>query len=863
MGIVNFAILSFLFPVFGFIFQAILRYLIYPRDRISDAKSALVPITFMGLSAFFAWIVFLSVVMKNEPGFVDNLKLLWFSAGDGAFKLEIGFVVDMTSATVLMVVSTIAFMIHVFSYGYMRNLDGDVEDRYPRFFGFISLFTASMLGFVISSSLLNMFVFWELMGLCSYLLIGYYFFKKSAANAALKAFMTTRVGDLALFLGIIIIFTYTGTFMMFGDGASGLAGEGSLFYILGERFSAGDIGMGLLTTVGILIFFGAVGKSAQFPLHVWLPDAMEGPTPVSALIHAATMVAAGVFLTARVMPLLTPGALSIIALIGGFTALFAATIAIVQTDIKKVLAYSTISQLGFMMLAIGVGNYTAAIFHLMTHAFFKGLLFMSSGSIIHAMRHEGDMSQMGGLIRKLPWTFMTFLIGTLALVGIPGFSGFYSKEAILFSALFDGSVNTASLVGFFMGLVAAGFTGFYMFRLIFKTFFGVPKNFNLYNLAKESRWVIITPLIILAGFALCIGWPFGQKFHFDNFFQFIFSSQFLTPTLSLSLVIYYISLLWRHGAFSAKQTDLTLTDDELRGKEYVPQHKQHHEHIEPGQVPANFRKVPVLPYILPLIILFIGALISSFANITASIDDIPVQKMHSEKIAQTVDIHAQGNESHMPKSGIHGWFGHLVQLTEYRVHKHADFFEHQTSQQAQNSNETSATQQTTDEAKQNSGSHSAFHMLSMIPALLVAAFGIFLSWFFFVGPKANKELIGYRGFLAGYRNVLTNLYFIDWFYDRTFIRMLHWIRKFIAFFDLVVIDSLVNIWGTITRKVGKITAFFDLQGVDGTVRVVGESVLEASKGIKKVQTGNIRDYLMILLVSVILLSLLFIFLAAI
>ncbi|MCD4656567.1 MAG: NADH-quinone oxidoreductase subunit L [Planctomycetes bacterium] len=861
MGLVNFAILSFLLPVFGFIFQAVLRYLIYPRDRISDAKSVIVPITFMGLSAFFAWVVFLSVVMKNDPGFVDNLKLLWFSAGDGAFKLEIGFVVDLTSATVLMVVSTIAFLIHLFSYGYMRGLDGNVEDRYPRFFGYISLFTASMLGFVISSSLLNMFIFWELMGLCSYLLIGFYFFKKSAANAAVKAFTTTRVGDLALFLGIIIIFTFTGTFMMFGEGASGLAGEGSLFYILGERFSAGDIGMGLLTTVGVLIFFGAVGKSAQFPLHVWLPDAMEGPTPVSALIHAATMVAAGVFLTARVMPLLTPGALSIIALIGGFTALFAASIAIVQSDIKKVLAYSTISQLGFMMLAVGVGNYTAAIFHLMTHAFFKGLLFMSSGSIIHAMRHEADMSQMGGLIRKLPWTFLTFLIGTLALVGIPGFSGFYSKEAILFSALFDGSVNTASLVGFFMGLVAAGFTGFYMFRLIFKTFFGVPKNFNLYNMAKESRWVIITPLMILAGFALCIGWPFGQKFHFDNFFEFIFSSQFLTPTLSLALVIYYISLLWKHGAFNAKQTGISKPEDELRKKEYIPQHKQHHEHIEPGQVPANFRKVPVLPYILPLIFLFVGALISSFANISASIDDIPMQKIHSEKIAQTDDTHAQGNTAHMPKSGIHGWFGHFVHLTDYRVHQHDDFVGQQSSQQVQSPIANAATQH--EPTEHASGSHNAFHMLSMIPALLVAAFGIFLAWFFFVGPKAGKEFIGYRGFLAGYKKVLKNLYFVDWFFERVFIRTLHWIRKFIAFFDLVVIDSLVNIWTPIIRTIGKITAFFDLQGVDGSVRVLGESVLEASKVVKKVQTGNIRDYIMILLVSVILLSLLFIFLAAV
>jgi NADH-quinone oxidoreductase subunit L len=427
-----------------------------------------------------------------------------------------GFYLDSVTVIMLIVVTLVSSLVHIFSMGYMHG-----DPRYPRFFAYLSLFSFSMLFLVVSDNLLGIYIGWELVGLCSYLLIGFWFEKNSAADACKKAFLTTRVGDVGMFIGMMMLFTKFKTLSLYGEGG---------IFALVASLNTGD--MVWLSIAGVLIFCGAIGKSAQMPLHTWLPDAMEGPTPVSALIHAATMVAAGVYLTARMFPILTETSSLVIAYVGGITALVAATIAIVRFDIKRVLAYSTISQLGYMMLAIGVGSYVAGLFHLTTHAFFKALLFLGSGSVIHAfhaMHHahddahehehgeehilgaeippDQDMRNMGGLRHKMPITFITMLIATLSISGVPFiFSGFWSKDAILGGVLGRAmewnSIHHYILFG--MALFAAGITAFYMFRLIFMTFFGEPRNQEMHDMAHESPKSMTVPLLILAVLSLPI-----------------------------------------------------------------------------------------------------------------------------------------------------------------------------------------------------------------------------------------------------------------------------------------------------------------------------------------------------------------------
>ncbi|MBO8141542.1 MAG: NADH-quinone oxidoreductase subunit L [Firmicutes bacterium] len=412
----------------------------------------------------------------------------------GGLELNLGYQVDQLTALMLFVVTLVSLMVHIYSVGYMEG-----DRRYKRYYGVLSLFTFSMLGLVLADNLLFMYVFWELMGLCSYLLIGHYFEERANVHAANKAFLTTRVGDVGMFIGIMLAFAAGGSFR---------------FDELSAAAASGTISMPVLTLIALLIFIGPVGKSAQFPLHVWLPDAMAGPTPASALIHAATMVAAGVYLVARSYGIFAPAAeaLQVVAWVGAFTALFAATMALVMEDIKKVLAYSTISQLGFMVAALGVGAYTAAIFHLMTHAFFKALLFLASGSVIHAV-HTQNMHEMGGLFRKLPVTGWTWLIGAGALIGIPPLSGFWSKEEILLEA---SHVNPAV---FWMLIAAAALTAFYTTRATYLTFFGEPRNREAYEHAHESGRVMTYPLIILGVLAAVSGFfagPLAEFIHFGE-----------------------------------------------------------------------------------------------------------------------------------------------------------------------------------------------------------------------------------------------------------------------------------------------------------------------------------------------------------
>ncbi len=448
-------------------------------------------------SLFLAFPIFTQFLSTGEVH--DTLQATWMSfpiqveghGGQFTYSIVVGTLVNNLTAIMLFMVTLCATLIHVFASGYMHG-----EPRYHLFFAYISLFSAAMLGLVVSDNLLTFFICWEIMGLCSYSLIGFYYEKLSANHASLKAFMTTRIGDVCFFLGI------AGLYWLFGT---------SNFEAIYQGLSTPDLqtktilGMPALAFCGFMFMMGTIGKSAQFPLHVWLPDAMEGPTPVSALIHAATMVAAGVFLLIRTFPLLQAAhvVLPVVAYVGAFTALFAATIALVQVDIKKVLAYSTISQLGFMVFGVGVGAFAAAFLHLLTHAVFKACLFLGSGSVIHSV-HTNDMREMGGLRTKMPFTFITMLISTFAISGLPFFSGFVSKDRILAGALAYGMEHPSHMLIPIMGFTAAGLTAFYMFRLVYMTFFGHARDEHKHHHAHESSPVMTVPLMILAGLSFAI-----------------------------------------------------------------------------------------------------------------------------------------------------------------------------------------------------------------------------------------------------------------------------------------------------------------------------------------------------------------------
>ncbi|WP_411962889.1 NADH-quinone oxidoreductase subunit L [Haloferax sp. YSMS24] len=433
-----------------------------------------------------------------------NQTIYTWAEGLDAVNLTFGLLIDPLSAMMLVIVTLIAFLVHVFSLGYMND---EGETGLPRYYAGLGLFTASMLGFVVADNLLMAFMFFELVGLCSYLLIGFWFRQDGPPSAAKKAFLVTRFGDYFFLIGVVAVFATFGSAAFAGPDAFPVLAEEAL---AGEHSVNTFLGMGeqaWFTVVGLLVLGGVVGKSAQFPLHTWLPDAMEGPTPVSALIHAATMVAAGVYLVARMYGFyaLTPTTLAIIALIGGFTALFAATMGVVKKEIKQVLAYSTISQYGYMMLGLGAGGYVAATFHLMTHAFFKALLFLGAGSVIIAMHHNENMWDMGGLKDKMPVTYYAFLSGSLALAGIVPFAGFWSKDEVLYETLIHGlGGSPILLVAYAMGLLAVFFTGFYTFRMVFLTFHGEPRS----ETARDPhgvRWNVKAPLAVLGVLAATAG----------------------------------------------------------------------------------------------------------------------------------------------------------------------------------------------------------------------------------------------------------------------------------------------------------------------------------------------------------------------
>jgi NADH-quinone oxidoreductase subunit L len=458
-----------LFPLLSFIFL-----LLFGRKLKEGSAYAGILLTL----ASFVFSVIVLVERMVEPASY-KAEAVWLKIGE--LELTAGFEVNQLNALMLVIVSLVSFLVHTYSKGYMHG-----DDRFHVFYAYLGLFTFAMLGLVLSPNLLQTYIFWELVGVGSFLLIGFYFYKESAKAAAKKAFIMTRIGDVGLLIGMILLFWQVGSFE-YDD--------------IFAAVETGAISGSMITLTAILIFIGAVGKSGQFPLHTWLPDAMEGPTPVSALIHAATMVAAGVYLVAATFPLFAASetAMMTVAIVGAFTAIFAASIGLTQSDIKRVLAYSTVSQLGYMMLALGSAGYVAGVFHLMTHAFFKALLFLAAGSVIHALHHKQNIEEMGGLWKKLPLTGPLFLIGTLAISGVPLFSGFFSKDEILIAAWAHGNYFL-----FILAVIAAFFTAFYMFRLFFMVFTGEARS--PLNKVHESPAVMTMPMVVLGVLAVVAGY---------------------------------------------------------------------------------------------------------------------------------------------------------------------------------------------------------------------------------------------------------------------------------------------------------------------------------------------------------------------
>ncbi|MCI0340290.1 MAG: NADH-quinone oxidoreductase subunit L [Planctomycetales bacterium] len=684
----------------------------------------------------------------------------------GLTGVPLGFtlLVDNLTIVMLVVVTLVSFLVHVFSIGYMHG-----DAKYVRFFAFLGLFTFSMLGLVIAGNLLLLFIFWELVGVCSYFLIGHYYEKKSAQAACLKAFLTTRVGDLGFFLGIMMIFAHVGS-LDFPDIFRSALGDG--------KNPADGWTRGGLAVAAIGVWLGAVGKSAQFPLHVWLPDAMEGPTPVSALIHAATMVAAGVYLVARMFPFFAgpeflagnpfdSTALLVVAVVGGFTALFAATIAVVQTDIKKVLAYSTVSQLGYMMVGLGCGSVAWGMFHLWSHAFFKALLFLGSGSVIHSVGSQ-EMSDMGGLRKKMPITFATMGIGTLAISGVPLLSGFVTKDGILAQALAYGMHRggVVAILPFAFAIVAAALTAFYMFRMLILTFFG------------EYRGPAAAPALAHAAPAAPppAGSGGGQ------------SPLHHRPASD-------------EGGHAAAGGPIPPThhggplDAGHGAGGHGPSAGSGHGggHGEPHESP--------LVMTLPLMILAFLAVIS--AGVGAVLFSLKTD-WFEHRVNDTL-VGAAVAQIHAP---------YPAALT-IRVSEHAEHFKH--------------------------AEHTA-HTVAMVSSLAVAGLGIFLAWLIFAGPLKGRDLVRAIPGLAAYKKVLVNLYYMDWFYARFVVGTVMVLRLILRFFDKWVIDGLVNLAGFLAERISWVSGRWDYHGVDGAVRGTAATIVAVGGEVRRVQSGKIGDY---------------------
>jgi len=721
-----------------------------------------------------------------------SLQLPFLNDPERGTKLELGFYIDTLAASMFLMVTFVASLIHLFSIGYMSDEEGViVEDhqvhgedgghlhrrgRFGRFFMYLSLFCFSMLNLILADNLFQVFLSWELVGICSYLLIGFYFERQSASNASNKAFITNRVGDAGFVIGLLIVWTFCGTFNFqdifrqlrspfqdaqetplknAGNFARGEVTEqggkprfafdknGSqtlLFPREGQvknhqlenglvvRRDGRDVSLlattaprpnqyftmpyWLLVAAGLGIFLGCVGKSAQFPLHVWLPDAMEGPTPVSALIHAATMVAAGVYLVGRCYPMFPPETLLTIAYTGGITLFIAATIAVVMTDIKKVLAYSTVSQLGYMMLALGIGGWVAGLFHLLTHAFFKALLFLGSGSVIYGCHHEQEMTKMGGLYPKMKTTALTMLIGVFAIAGVPLFSGWYSKDAIIAQALGYVMVHKQHLLLLALPLATAGITTFYMFRMWFMTFTGAPRDEHVYEHAHESPWTMTVPLILLAACSIFVAW--GPR------------------------------------PWDAEDSAL---------EAYL-------HHSQPDSVQADF-------------------------GITSE------EAEEGERTDAAGQVWKLGHSYDEEKA---------LQTERGKAHVF----------------------------------HSVAGGLALISVIVGLVFAVSLYYWRLLDPADAREQF------AAAHTFLTRKWYFDELYSALLVRPALAVSQWCKAFDLGVIDGVLNFLGRLTVMVSRFDGLIDKYIVDGLVNVVGDTFYSLGARLRTVQTGYIRSYILFL-----------------
>ncbi|MCF8383392.1 MAG: NADH-quinone oxidoreductase subunit L [Chlorobium sp.] len=712
--------------------------------------------TTFAISLYIFWSV---VVQAYDPAFRVAWDFTWIDLGNvpgvGPLVIKMGIVIDNLTAIMLAMVTLISFLVHLYSTGYMAG-----DPRYGRFFAYLGIFTFSMLGIVLADNLFAIYIFWELVGLSSYLLIGFYFEKDSAADAQKKAFLANRVGDIGMWLGILILYSQFHTFS---------------YQEIFANLAAGKFGMSeaWLTAAGILLFMGCVGKSAQFPLHVWLPDAMEGPTPVSALIHAATMVAAGVYFVARIFVLLTADALHVIAFIGAFTAFMAATIAITQHDIKRVLAYSTVSQLGYMVLGLGVGAYSAALFHLVTHAFFKACLFLGSGAIIHAMHHEQDMRWMGGLRKHMPWTFATFTLATLALAGLPLTSGFLSKDAILAGAIGFATAEGGGVYWLipFLGFFSAMMTAFYMGRQIWLVFFGESRTHlkpaddhhhghdahaahghDLHHEEShgvhEVAWNMRAPLVVLAAlsvFAVYSPDPLdGAKGWFMS----------MVPTPATVV-----------GSSSGDSNHSTAAS------------------------PAHHT----------------GILLA---------EAVPAGAHGAETDAQPEGVASEG---HGAEAGVHGEAG---------AHEFSD------PRQA-------AIAHAAHEA------HNPAIMISSVMVVLGISLALVVYVFRIIDP--DRTAAGIRPlYLFSF-----NKWYWDEIYQATFIKGSVVLSKVLSWIDTNIVDGAVNGVAVVTKKVAFTSGGFDRYVVDGAVNFTAFFVNTTGALLKKLQTGKVQTYVVMLMLAVI------------
>jgi len=662
--------------------------------------------------------IFYEVFRAYDPNFRYHVVFPWITVGDRAL-LNTGILIDNVTAVMLLVVTIVSTLVHLFSIGYMHG-----DPKYNRFFAYLSIFSFSMLGLVLAESFLFIYIFWELVGLSSYLLIGFWFEKKSASDAGKKAFIVNRVGDFGFLIGILIIYA-----------TCGVLGYDQVFLAIGE----GKLSGMLLTLTGIAIFCGAIGKSAQFPLHVWLPDAMEGPTPVSALIHAATMVAAGVYLVGRVYPMFTPDAFLFIACVGLLTLFITASIALAQNDIKKVLAYSTISQLGFMIMGLGVGGFTAGLAHLTTHAAFKACLFLGSGSVIHAV-HSQDIQEMGGLRKKMPITFATFLIATLAISGVPGFSGFYSKDMILGAALEFGmkSANPLHMIFFIGALFTAGLTAFYMFRLVILTFFGAPKDHHKFDHAHESPASMWVPLVVLAGLS----------------FSFWYSGWFGTlvqkPKSAANL-----------AGISAPATVATM------------------EH----------------------------------AAVMAPAPEVGSEASHGTS--------APAETPHAARPAVHG----------------------EPQEGASHGGSPAQAGHGADAAHDAHIAHTA-HTYAMYSSVAVGTLGIFLAFVVYSFMWINPDRV--MNALKPLHTFLQNKWYFDELYDATVINGSKALSRGLAWFDMHVVDGLVNLTAQVGVFVSFLVGKFDDYVVDGAVNGLASATTGSGSVLRRLQTGKLYHYVFVL-----------------